>query len=244
MGKQRKQPSITFNGPVITMDLTDDKHAQAAVRCYLYNLSRSGLCHQRLIMQLHEVVNDYTQKKTDIEENRFSRIMPVRRCILNLFEENYESNFVRAEIIHHVSQDEDIMDSYNNYVTGAVDASLRWLVQHQLLTRSDIFRQPHEKFRTGGNKGMISSYAYCLTGQEKKIAELSVIIKNDSYKRVIVNTDDIEKLEQIRGYKGIHTIFGRPENDNAQFIASSLRLPYKYFLVLPDPIPEDCVLIS
>lgn len=243
-----KEPSIKVNNSTITFDISDDKHAQKALRTYMASLSRSGLCHQTLIMELKTALENFS--KVEYKDSEVGmRVKPVREKIVKLFFDNPDRNFVRSEIRKHVIDDENIVKLYDN-MTNPVDAAMKWLLKTGHIVRTTIFRAPIEGEHD--LKKPVKSYAYALPSESTPVLKLepnrvtpkTVKSRNYTAEKAVVTTDNIKTLQVLRECKHLKVIFGRPDNTNAQYVARTMGVAYKYFLRVPENLGEDVLLVS
>ena len=234
-----KQPSIKINKSTITFDISDDKHAQRALRTYMTSLSRSGLCHQSLIVQLKATLENFSEIEYKDSELGM-RMRPVREKIIKLFFDNPERDFVRSEIRKYVVDDENITKLYDN-MTNPVDAAMKWLLKTGHIVRTTIFRAPIEGEHD--LKKPVKSYAYALPSEDTPVLKLEPT-RNYTAEKAVVTTEDIKTLQVLRECKHLKVIFGRPDNTNAQYVARTMGVAYKYFLKVPENLGEDVLLVS
>lgn len=247
-----KQPSIKINKSTITFDISDDKHAQRALRTYMASLSRSGLCHQPLIMKLKITLENFSDVEYKDSEMGM-RIRPVREKIIKLFFDNPERDFVRSEIRKYVVSDENITKMYEN-MTNPVDAAMKWLLKTGHIVRTTVFRAPFE-----GEHDLrkpIKSYAYALPSEDTPVPKPVLKLepnrvtpkpdksRNYTAEKAVVTTDNIKTLQVLRECHNLKVIFGKPDNTNAQYIARTMGVAYKYFLRVPENLGEDILLVS
>ena len=242
-----KEPSIKVNNSTITFDISDDKHAQKALRTYMASLSRSGLCHQTLIMKLRVALENFSEIEYKDSEMGM-RMRPVREKIMKLFFDNPHRDFVRSEIRKHVVDDENITKLYEN-MTNPVDAAMKWLLKTGHIVRTTIFRPPFEGEHD--LKKPVKSYAYALPSENTPVLKLepNKVTPTPSTRRytaekAVVTTDNIKTLQVLRECHNLKVIFGRPDNTNAQYVARTMGVAYKYFLRVPNNLDEDVLLVS
>lgn len=240
-----KEPSIKVDNSIITFDISDDKHAQRALKTYMTSLSRSGLCHQSLIMKLKAALENFSNVEYE-DPTVGIRMRPVREKIIKLFFDNPGRNFVRSEIRKYVVSDENIIKMYEN-MTNPVDAAMKWLLKSGHIVRTTIFRLPNE-----GEHDLrkpVKSYAYALPSKDTPIESNRIKPKptksrNYTAEKAVVTTDNMKTLQILRECKHLKVIFGRPDNQNAQYIARTMGVAYKYFLKVPENLDEDVLLVS
>ena len=243
-----KKPSIKVNNSTITFDISDDKHAQRALKTYMASLSRSGLCHQSLIVKLKAALENFSEVEYK-DPTMGMRMRPVREKIIKLFFDNPDRNFVRSEIRKYVVSDENITKMYEN-MTNPVDAAMKWLLKSGHIVRTTIFRAPIE-----GEHDLrkpVKSYAYALPSKDTPVLKLepnrvtpkSIKTKNYTAEKAVVTTDDMKTLQILRECEHLKVIFGRPDNSNAQYVARTMGVAYKYFLRVPENLGEDVLLVS
>lgn len=243
-----KEPSIKVKNSTITFDISDDKHAQRALKTYMASLSRSGLCHQPLIVKLKAALENFS----DVEYKDYEmgmRMRPVREKIIKLFLDNPDRNFVRSEIRKYVVDDENITKMYEN-MTNPVDAAMKWLLKTGHIVRTTVFRAPFEGEHD--LKKPVKSYAYALPSEDTPVLKLEpnrvtpkpVKSRNYTAEKAVVTTDNIKTLQVLRECKHLKVIFGRPDNTNAQYVARTMGVAYKYFLMVPENLGEDVLLVS
>ena len=238
-----KKPSIKVNNSTITFDISDDKHAQRALKTYMTSLSRSGLCHQSLIVKLKAALENFSEVEYK-DPTMGMRMRPVREKIIKLFFDNPDRNFVRSEIRKYVVSDENITKMYEN-MTNPVDAAMKWLLKSGHIVRTTIFRAPIE-----GEHDLrkpVKSYAYALPSKGTPVLKLeSNRSKSRNYtaEKAVVTTDDMKTLQILRECEHLKVIFGRPDNSNAQYVARTMGVAYKYFLRVPENLGEDVLLVS
>lgn len=243
-----KQPSIKINKSTITFDISDDKHAQRALRTYMTSLSRSGLCHQSLIVKLKAALENFSEVEYKDSEMGM-RMRPVREKIIRLFFDNPERDFVRSEIRKYVVDDENITKLYDN-MTNPVDAAMKWLLKTGHIVRTTVFRAPIEGEHD--LKKPVKSYAYALPSEDTPVLKLEPNrvrpkpgkSRNYTAEKAVVTTEDIKTLQVLRECKHLKVIFGRPDNTNAQYVARTMGVAYKYFLKVPENLGEDVLLVS
>ena len=68
--------------------------------------------------------------------------------------------------------------------------------------------------------------------------------RNYTAEKAVVTTEDIKTLQVLRECKHLKVIFGRPDNRNAQYVARTMGVAYKYFLRVPENLGEDVLLVS
>ena len=243
-----KEPSIKVKNSIITFDISDDKHAQRALRTYMTSLSRSGLCHQSLIMKLKITLENFSE--VEYKDSKMGiRMRPVREKIMKLFFDNPDRDFVRSEIRKHVVSDENITKMYDN-MTNPVDAAMKWLLNTGHIVRTTIFRAPIEGEHD--LKKPVKSYAYALPSEDTPVLKLEPNrvtpkpskSRNYTAEKAVVTTEDIKTLQVLRECKHLKVIFGRPDNTNAQYVARTMGVAYKYFLRVPENLGEDVLLVS
>lgn len=243
-----KKPSVKVNNSTITFDISDDKHAQRALKTYMASLSRSGLCHQSLIMKLKVALENFSNITYE-DPTMGMRMRPVREKIMKLFFDNPDRDFVRSEIRKHVVSDENITKMYEN-MTNPVDAAMKWLLKTGHIVRTTIFRAPIEGEHD--LKKPVKSYAYALPSESTPVLKLEPNrvrpkpgkSRNYTAEKAVVTTEDIKTLQVLRECKHLKVIFGRPDNTNAQYVARTMGVAYKYFLRVPENLDEDVLLVS
>ena len=240
MPRPAKPVSIKIEGTRITFDIADDRHAVKALKTYMTSLSYAGAAHISTVTEIQRLLERKTNKEVRIS-SRLMRMSPMRAAIISLFDKNRDRDFVRAEVEYYMDKDEIISQTYEKNERGiypTVDACLKWLVKTDWLYRTDTFRTPHEGEHFLSKP--VRSYSYRLT--EDRIEKTNK--KVELFEKAIVTTHDHDKLKRLRGYPSLKVIFGTPDNENAQYIAKMLHIEYKYFLKVPNEIPDDMLLVS